>query len=337
MYNLLKKLTDLSGNRVANEGLVKPWKDENATNEGPDMNEITLESLRLLSGMKAPIAECGMSPVMDSMGGGSGTPASISATAGSGPELSAMLKDIMSLAGLKQVGQNDMPADIGPSKVISAPPMAGVDPMRSMMDIIDGDDDVAEPAAPDSMNNDEMGGNGADGKDDGIDTGDGDEVEDEGLLGTMAGSAAGAALGGPLGAAVGGAAGDAITGKEEESRNPEYLNSPKEKSLPNPVSRLGDVNQGDHRERQKGLPQGNPQTTAESLLADYKKFVIEESKKPSAGMTTKEKSSLAKKASAGKDIGKPGKNFEKVAKKAGGGEKGKKIAAAAMWKNAAKK
>ena len=58
--------------------------------------------------------------------------------------------------------------------------------------------------------------------------------------------------------------------------------------------------------------------------------------KPSAGMSKTEKSSLAKKASAGKDIGKPGKSFDKVAKAAGGGEKGKKIAAAAMWKNAAK-
>ena len=63
---------------------------------------------------------------------------------------------------------------------------------------------------------------------------------------------------------------------------------------------------------------------------------MNETKKPSAGMTKKEKSSLVKKAQAGKDIGKPGKGFEKVAKAAGGGEKGKKIAAAAMWKNAAK-
>ena len=59
--------------------------------------------------------------------------------------------------------------------------------------------------------------------------------------------------------------------------------------------------------------------------------------KPSAGMTAKEKSAVAKKATAGKDIGKPGKSFDKVAKAAGGGEKGTKIAAAAMWKNQAKK
>lgn len=63
--------------------------------------------------------------------------------------------------------------------------------------------------------------------------------------------------------------------------------------------------------------------------------------KPSAGMTKKEKSAVAKKASAGKDIGKKGKGFEKVAKAAekqyGSKEVGQKVAAAAMWKNQAKK
>ena len=66
---------------------------------------------------------------------------------------------------------------------------------------------------------------------------------------------------------------------------------------------------------------------------------MSESKKPSAGMTKDEKSSLVKKAKSGKDIGKPGKGFDKLAKKAGekygSAEKGKKVAAAAMWKNAA--
>lgn len=57
---------------------------------------------------------------------------------------------------------------------------------------------------------------------------------------------------------------------------------------------------------------------------------------PSAGMTKKEKSATVKAAKKGKDIGKTGKNFDKVAKAAGGGEKGEKIAAAAMWKNKAK-
>jgi hypothetical protein len=76
----------------------------------------------------------------------------------------------------------------------------------------------------------------------------------------------------------------------------------------------------------------------ESTYGTLKKD-MSESKKPSAGMTKDEKSSLVKKAKSGKDIGKPGKGFDKLAKKAGekygSTEKGKKVAAAAMWKNAA--
>ena len=56
--------------------------------------------------------------------------------------------------------------------------------------------------------------------------------------------------------------------------------------------------------------------------------------KPSEGLSKKKKSAIVKKARKGGDIGKKGKNFDKVAEKAGGGEKGKRIAAAAMWKNA---
>jgi hypothetical protein len=60
-------------------------------------------------------------------------------------------------------------------------------------------------------------------------------------------------------------------------------------------------------------------------------------KKPSAGLTKKQKSDVVKKAKAGGDIGKKGKGFEDVAKEAGGGKKGQKIAAAAMWKNVKRK
>lgn len=49
------------------------------------------------------------------------------------------------------------------------------------------------------------------------------------------------------------------------------------------------------------------------------------------------KSALAKKIVKGKDVGRKGKNFDKIAEKAGGGEKGRRIAAAAMWKNLTKK
>ena len=83
----------------------------------------------------------------------------------------------------------------------------------------------------------------------------------------------------------------------------------------------------DARRAAAGVSEGSYRTNSSSMTES----------KPSAGMSKSEKSSLAKKAKAGKDIGKPGKSFDKVAAKAGGGEKGKKIAAAAMWKNAAKK
>lgn len=60
-------------------------------------------------------------------------------------------------------------------------------------------------------------------------------------------------------------------------------------------------------------------------------------RKPSMGMSKKAKSSVVKQARAGKDIGKPGKSFAKVAAAAGGGAKGRRIAAAQMWRSLAKK
>ena len=80
----------------------------------------------------------------------------------------------------------------------------------------------------------------------------------------------------------------------------------------------------------------NQKHTAHQEFAEMRRLAglpIIEAKKPSAGLTKKEKSDTVKKAKAGGDIGKKGKGFDKVAKAAGGGEKGKKVAAAAMWKN----
>jgi hypothetical protein len=67
--------------------------------------------------------------------------------------------------------------------------------------------------------------------------------------------------------------------------------------------------------------------------------LLEAKKKPSAGLSKKQKSAIVKKAKAGKDIGKKGKGFEKVMKAAekGGAENPQAVAAAAMWKSAAKK
>jgi hypothetical protein len=84
-------------------------------------------------------------------------------------------------------------------------------------------------------------------------------------------------------------------------------------------------------------------------MKSFKEFVQEtkpdlfqalnEEAKPSSGLTKKQKTKVAKKASKGKDIGKKGKNFDKVAAKAkaSGADDPKAVAAAAMWKNIKRK
>jgi hypothetical protein len=69
--------------------------------------------------------------------------------------------------------------------------------------------------------------------------------------------------------------------------------------------------------------------------SDYDKKAVEESKKPSAGLSKEKKSEIVKKAKKGEDIGKKGKGFEKVEKAAekGGAKDPKAVAAAAMWKS----
>ena len=65
---------------------------------------------------------------------------------------------------------------------------------------------------------------------------------------------------------------------------------------------------------------------------DIRKFLTE-NQLTTTSRSQKEKSAIVKKTRAGKDIGKKGKGFSKVAKAAGGGEKGTKIAASTMWKS----
>ncbi len=56
---------------------------------------------------------------------------------------------------------------------------------------------------------------------------------------------------------------------------------------------------------------------------------------PSAGLSKKKKSEIAKRARKGEDIGKKGKGFEKIKAKAtaSGAKNPDAVAAAAMWKN----
>lgn len=74
-------------------------------------------------------------------------------------------------------------------------------------------------------------------------------------------------------------------------------------------------------------------TLDEGLLDEIYEIVMEA--KPSAGLSKKEKSEVVKKARAGKDIGKKGKNWDKVvaAAKKHGAKDPEAVAGAAMWKN----
>lgn len=98
------------------------------------------------------LAECGMMPGM--MGGMDrpSTPANISITAGSGPELSGMLRDIMQLAGVHKVEPSHMGMDHDPVALTAEPAMVAgphasdSEMMRSVIDKMNpeaGDDDVS--------------------------------------------------------------------------------------------------------------------------------------------------------------------------------------------------
>ena len=103
-------------------------------------------SLRYLAGLKQTILECGMSPVSLPTASPH-TPANISITAGSGDELSQMLKNIMSIAGVHKVEPQHMP-------VISAEPsMARVNTHPSMKELVGKMDAIDH--LEDSMNSGE--------------------------------------------------------------------------------------------------------------------------------------------------------------------------------------
>lgn len=341
-----------------------PDRDDNYY-EGIKMNEddLTLASIRMLSGIKKTVKECGI-PMVAGMSGQSSIPASINVTAGSGAELSSMLKDIMSLAGVKPVMPTDMPID-------RAAPSASIDTTRpgepDMKSLIAAMTD--EPSSEiDGMNDID-----SDGPVDDVD----DQPEDEGIIGGALGGIAGGVLGGPAGAVAGYTAGskvgDDLSSKESAEpskiKNRPYDNSPKEKMGQDGVRQFGDINSGDRGNRMDGnMPKAHStESMAESLFAQYKKFVSEEKSdyrqnyKPEpekkkgigskiAGVAKKVIDKVApgddellsrlggKKPvkTEGRDEGKPGKNFEKIAKKAskeyGSKEAGKRVAGAVRAK-----
>lgn len=88
------------------------------------------------------------------------------------------------------------------------------------------------------------------------------------------------------------------------------------------------------------LPVGNEEEPVDDMsLQGMMEDLLEAKKKPSAGLSKKQKSSIVKKAKAGKDIGKKGKGFEKIVKaaKKSGAKDPEAVAGAAFWKGQAKK
>lgn len=88
------------------------------------------------------------------------------------------------------------------------------------------------------------------------------------------------------------------------------------------------------------LPIGNEEEPVDDMtLQSMMEDLFEAKKKPSAGLSKKQKSAIVKKAKAGKDMGKKGKGFEKIVKaaKKSGAKDPEAVAGAAFWKGQAKK
>jgi len=78
-----------------------------------------------------------------------------------------------------------------------------------------------------------------------------------------------------------------------------------------------ELSHDDQESEMDELPVGNEEEPVDDMnLQSMMEDLLEAKKKPSAGLTKKQKSTIAKKAAAGKDIGKKGKGFEMIAKKA---------------------
>jgi len=84
-------------------------------------------------------------------------------------------------------------------------------------------------------------------------------------------------------------------------------------------------------EKRENSPKSNENKM--NNLMNYDEYSLNEKKKPSAGLTKKEKSAIVKKAKKGKNIGKG--HFKDVVAKAKkyGAKDPDSVAAAAMWKN----
>ena len=164
-----------------------PCVCDDKTDESSDM---TLESLRYLSGVKKTLEESGISMMNPTPAPEHKQPAtfSINASAESGDEVASMLTQIMNLAGVSKVGNTDMPQGKLPGATLTAEPAIHGTPAH--------DEKSVMRSALDAMND--------------------HNPEDEGAIGGALGAAGGAMLGGPVGAAIGGGIGGSMEDEGEE-------------------------------------------------------------------------------------------------------------------------
>ena len=309
MIDVLKRLEELDAKNpnidnplAAGTKIKSPVAEEIA--QLPDLTD--LNELKALSGVK-PVNECGM---MD-MGSSHQTPASfsINASAATGDEVAGMLTQIMNLAGVHKVGSDHMPDKDNLSVLTAEPGIKGTPSSDTAAD--------AMRATLDKLN----------------EPGDDDQPEDEGALGAGTGAIIGNMVAGPAGGVAGAAMGgaledeaghdsggpvaamadevrdmaDELSGTSKEELGLEsYSNTPND---PTAVPAFDSnkfahqPNSGNSGDRMDGnMPKAHA-TFEDQLYAEYKKFVSE-----------------------GKDEFGHGKNFAKIAKSAGGGEKGNRIA-----------
>lgn len=215
----------------------------------------------------ADIAECGPIGMMDGMGGMEQphSPASINMTAASGEELSGMLKDIMSLAGLSKVEPEHLGMEPEPT-VMTAEPVTAVGPaatdsdmMRSVIDKLNPELDGGDDQGGMFGGGDEQGD--ADQGDDGVSKahgdidGDGDHDMDDH---------------------------DAEKDNEPEDES-QYDNSPADPTKP-PSFGSNDFAKQDNPQGGGNDEEGNkrigtqPTATFENLMKEYKKFIGEAAK-----------------------------------------------------------
>jgi hypothetical protein len=213
----------------------------------------------------ADLAEYGPMGMMDGMGemGQSHSPASINMTAASGEELSGMLKDIMSLAGLSKVEPEHLGMEPEPT-VMTAEPVTAVGPAATDSDMMRS---VIDKLNPELDGGDDQGGmfggddqGGADQGDDGVSKahgdidGDGDHDMD-----------------------------DHNAEKDDEPEDEsQYDNSPADPTKPpafgsNNFAKQDNPQGGGNDEEGKKRVGTQPTATFENLMKEYKKFIGESS------------------------------------------------------------